>query len=435
MRLSYSSEVETLYQGHFAIQTPANFIYSAISTEGDLILQSDNNAEDLILTTRNYDGSIRFATTPLMGGDDYERMTILPNGKVGVNNVQPKNLFSVCSTLGLSFYMGNIFFQDVRFNCHGPQGGLKDSDYKDTTDGKSLLSNYYITEPGYSGILQFKSELGQGALMLLVSDQFQDPGTGVEFFECFGGPPQGIIIQNHHIEIGDPSNTYDVTNIGLGSVSDPLSRVEIQGRTSDETMNALRIKDWFNNDLFVVRNDGNIGIGVSHPENKLDINGNTKIQGDLEITGEINFPDFTIDHWRLEDHYGLCTNGRVTIGADKLKSSSSYYTDYALSVSGTIVTTDLYVTDAGTHWEPWPDYVFNDNYNLIPLKELEKIINNLKRLPGMPSAQDISEEGLNVGIMQSKLLKKVEELTLYLIELKKENENLQKQINELRKLR
>jgi hypothetical protein len=74
----------------------------------------------------------------------------------------------------------------------------------------------------------------------------------------------------------------------------------------------------------------------------------------------------------------------------------------------------------------WPDYVFDADYNLMPLEQLKKEINQHKHLPGIPSAAQIEEQGgVDLGAMQTKLVEKVEELTLYLIQLKEQNDKLQ----------
>ena len=76
-----------------------------------------------------------------------------------------------------------------------------------------------------------------------------------------------------------------------------------------------------------------------------------------------------------------------------------------------------------------PDYVFEKSYALLPMDELEKYIIFHKNLPNIPSAKEMTDEGsINVSEMQFKLLEKVEELTLYLIQLKKDNETLQKRV-------
>lgn len=78
----------------------------------------------------------------------------------------------------------------------------------------------------------------------------------------------------------------------------------------------------------------------------------------------------------------------------------------------------------------WPDFVFAKDYNLLPLNEVEKYIKENSHLPEVPSASEMTESGINVAEMDALLLKKVEELTLYMIELKKENEELKKYIDE-----
>ena len=65
------------------------------------------------------------------------------------------------------------------------------------------------------------------------------------------------------------------------------------------------------------------------------------------------------------------------------------------------------------------DYVFKPSYKLMPLHEVEQYVNINSHLPEMPSAAEVSKNGLSVGEMQNKLLKKVEELTLYVIEQQK----------------
>jgi hypothetical protein len=76
----------------------------------------------------------------------------------------------------------------------------------------------------------------------------------------------------------------------------------------------------------------------------------------------------------------------------------------------------------------WPDYVFSPHYKLLPLSELELYIKKNQHLPEIPSAKDVVENGIDVTEMTTSLLKKVEELTLYLIALKKENEQLKQSI-------
>ena len=116
----------------------------------------------------------------------------------------------------------------------------------------------------------------------------------------------------------------------------------------------------------------------------------------------------------------LFVRGRIGIGTTSLQSE--------LTVNGTITAKEVKVTLEG-----WPDYVFGDTYRLIPLDELKQYIEIHKSLPGVPTEKEVAANGMNVGKMQSTLLEKIEELTLYMIELKQENENLKKRIRLLEK--
>lgn len=81
----------------------------------------------------------------------------------------------------------------------------------------------------------------------------------------------------------------------------------------------------------------------------------------------------------------------------------------------------------------WPDFVFKSDYNLRPLSEVEQFINVNKHLPGVPSEDVVLAKGANLGEMNSILLQKVEELTLYMIQLQKDNDALKARISNLEK--
>lgn len=72
----------------------------------------------------------------------------------------------------------------------------------------------------------------------------------------------------------------------------------------------------------------------------------------------------------------------------------------------------------------WPDFVFEDDYILRPLKDVESYIQKYKKLPGIPSAIDIDENGLNIAEMQNLQMQKIEELTLYVIDMQKQIDSL-----------
>ncbi|MEA5257939.1 hypothetical protein VB264_09085 [Arcicella aquatica] len=105
-------------------------------------------------------------------------------------------------------------------------------------------------------------------------------------------------------------------------------------------------------------------------------------------------------------------NGNVSIGTNTI------YSAYKLAIAGDMIAERVVVKLKTA----WPDYVFAPSYQLPSLNEVEKYITNNAHLPGIPSAKDIEEKGIDVGDTNAKLLRKIEELTLYMIQMQKTNE-------------
>jgi len=118
----------------------------------------------------------------------------------------------------------------------------------------------------------------------------------------------------------------------------------------------------------------------------------------------------------------LMDNGNVGIGADSKNINDK------LTVNGTIHCKEVKVDLTGL-----ADYVFDDSYKLMPLQQVESYVNTNNHLPDMPSAAEVSKNGLSMGEMQNKLLQKVEELTLYMIEQQKTINQQNAKIEELEK--
>lgn len=101
---------------------------------------------------------------------------------------------------------------------------------------------------------------------------------------------------------------------------------------------------------------------------------------------------------------------------------------YKLAVKGNLIAEKIVVKNSTN----WPDFVFKKDYKLPSLSEVEQFISKNSHLPEIPSAKEVETNGQDVGEMNRLLLKKVEEITLYLIELKKENQDMKKEIQELK---
>lgn len=122
---------------------------------------------------------------------------------------------------------------------------------------------------------------------------------------------------------------------------------------------------------------------------------------------------FTASH-RLGVDGNLVVTGGLRIGTTISPGG------YKLAVDGKAICTELVVRLVPN----WPDYVFAKNYKLRELDEVEDFIKKNNHLPGIPSAKTIEKNGLGLGEMQKLQMEKIEELTLYIIDLKKEIEKL-----------
>jgi hypothetical protein len=177
---------------------------------------------------------------------------------------------------------------------------------------------------------------------------------------------------------------------------------------------------------------GRVGIGVRDPAFKLDIgdrirlrSGSTSETAGLWLNNPTNSALIgfvgtananTIGLYGSSAGWGIALNtinGNVGIG--------TLNPTYKLSVNGNIRTKEV-VVESG-----WADYVFDKNYRLRSLDEVELFIQQHKHLPNIPSAKEIETNGLHLGDVQKRMMEKIEELTLYVIELKKEIEVLKKE--------
>lgn len=113
--------------------------------------------------------------------------------------------------------------------------------------------------------------------------------------------------------------------------------------------------------------------------------------------------------------------GNVGIGTDAPRER--------LSVNGNIRAKEIKVET-----DHWPDYVFDEGYQQLSLIDLEKFIETNRHLPNVPSASQVKESGVELGTLGATLLEKIEEMTLHMIDLKKENDQLKKELGELRSI-
>ena len=126
--------------------------------------------------------------------------------------------------------------------------------------------------------------------------------------------------------------------------------------------------------------------------------------------------------------------GKVYIGSKKQDASQTgNHSSALLQVNGDVVvgsstSANIYVTQ-----NYWADFVFDKNYALMPLNEVENFYNENHHLPNVPTTKEIQENGNNLGQTDAVLLQKIEELTLYMVKQQKEIETLKKQVEQTKK--
>ncbi|WP_118952538.1 hypothetical protein [Taibaiella helva] len=192
--------------------------------------------------------------------------------------------------------------------------------------------------------------------------------------------------------------------------------------------------------------NGKVGIGTTSPSSKLSIASTLTLSG-TDITGqalkienksgiggsEANiFEIFNQDivfpgpapqrliFWTTnKGNVGILNSLRIGTAA-----ANGDYANYKLSVDGDIIAKRCVIQVTN-----WADYVFDDNYHLRPLKEVEEFINANKHLPDVPNENEVKNKGVEIGEMNRILMQKVEELTLYIINQNKKIETLESRIN------
>ncbi|HEX8548563.1 MAG TPA: hypothetical protein VF691_16495 [Cytophagaceae bacterium] len=188
--------------------------------------------------------------------------------------------------------------------------------------------------------------------------------------------------------------------------------------------------------VMTMTNNGNVGIGTT-PAYKLDIGGRARIKSGggtagLWFNNNANTAERAFVGMVDDDQVGLWGNGGAwwglvmnvnngSVGIGTTAPSSLY----KLSVNGSIRAKEV-VVESG-----WADFVFDSNYKLKSLTEVENYIKENNHLPDVPSAKEVQANGVKLGEIEATLLQKIEELTLYAIEAKKQVEALQGQVKSL----
>ena len=151
-----------------------------------------------------------------------------------------------------------------------------------------------------------------------------------------------------------------------------------------------------------------VGIGTTTPDAKLQVNGSG---GEIIRLTSAGTPAFTVTDAR-----------EVLVHDELLINTATGKPGYEMSVNGEIVCEEVLVELEAD----WPDYVFADDYQLMSIPQLKQYLQKEKHLPGIPSAAEVAEEGgVKVGDMQLRMMEKIEEMALYIIELEERVKSLE----------
>lgn len=203
---------------------------------------------------------------------------------------------------------------------------------------------------------------------------------------------------------------------------------------------------WFNglNKLFSPCDDVNVGIGTDSPDHKLDVKGTTAsikiLAGNTLGTSDAIINGYSFNHSQKlirlgkkigglieEVRFEVDNNGAVSVTniANNASITINNGTGNAIEVNANSGNRILQLKDNGllrarrikVDSEDWADYVFEEGYSRLTLAETNQFIKENGHLPNIPSASEIKEDGLDLAEMQKLQMEKIEELTLYMIEM------------------
>ncbi|MBL7765029.1 MAG: collagen-like protein [Chitinophagaceae bacterium] len=321
------------------------------------------------------------------------KLTVKSDGKIGIGTTNPNHLLHLTG--------GDLFVESssglIRFGYNGA------NEWQLATTGAGADMRWYTTPDG---------------------------GTTIT--------PRHYFSQNGNVGIG-----------GFSGPSAPGARMDIIGSGTTSSSSNFMIRNSALDTIMRVRDDGRMGIGYNGSSYGRTINlGGTGINfytaNEAAFGGAIFPTDTSLVLWSnsgtnnylvLQPSWGNTGIGTYTPnakfhlnGAQLIGSNSAVTaTGYSLSVDGQVIAEGFTTLNSTS----WPDYVFEKDYKLMPLTELEQSIKENKHLPKIPPASVMETKGINLGEMTTSLTEKIEELTLYIIELNKANEALKQRVNQL----
>ncbi|NNF34751.1 MAG: hypothetical protein HKN68_11605 [Saprospiraceae bacterium] len=221
------------------------------------------------------------------------------------------------------------------------------------------------------------------------------------------------------------NNIFIGNNSGIGPTDNPSGSIALGNNVELKENNTIILGDENNMDI-------EVGIGTNVTNAKLHVEKSGGGGDIIFIAGTPAGRSITsydnrgvaIGTDNAPPERGLLTQGKSFFRDTVTINRSAPADGYILSVNGDIACEEVRIQNAMA----WPDYVFDEEYALLPLEELEQLVLSQRHLPGIPPAAEINENGILMNDITVGLLEKIEQLFLYVFDLKRENQILKEKI-------
>lgn len=386
--------------------SPSSLLHLA-NTNPQFRFEDTTAGNDWIL--ENSDGRFGFVES----GNAIPKVVVASGGKVGIGVTDPQVALDIEGTIhARNDASSNFYALQLR---RGENSLAYPALFSETTNGTLILAG----DTHGNGTVALGQKVGIGTT---------DPGAPLTVATS---DPEGIRVLTTD-EGGIAAKLRRDSAMGL------LELFDGDGATSGVVLSPRS-----NSSSYIL---SNVGIGTTDPNTLLELSqtaspnlrfkreNNTVANGLIEWVGNDDVVDWQIyANYEGANHFGIyegdATNPRLHIYNGNVGIGTTNPTS-KLAVNGTITSKEVIVTEAT---EAWPDFVFDEGYELRSLHEVEQFIETKGHLPEVPSAEEVAANGVAMGAMQATLLQKIEELTLYLIDMKQEVDSLRAELDAVKK--